>query len=357
MADEGAEDKTEEATSKKLSDARQKGNVPQTMEARAFSGMVVTLLILGFFSPMIIADVGRVILPLIERPHEFTLTGDSLHQMLIEMGLDLMLIMAWPMAVVIFVTVAVSLYQTDGFMWVLSKAKPDLTKLSPLAGLKRMFGPEKAMELPKTLVKMGIITVIVAFMIVPRFNEYLNLSKFTLPDILDYIHTSVILITALVLVIVFLMAIADFAYQKWRFMEKMKMTRQEVRDEHRQAEGDPKVKAKIASLRVQRSRQRMMQSVPQADVIVTNPTHYAVALKYDMDTMSAPVLVAKGVDHLAKKIRELADENDIPIVENPPLARALYATVELDQEVPPDHYKAVAEIIGYVMRLKGKLAH
>lgn len=356
MADD-ADDKTEEATTKKLTEARNKGNVPQTMEARAFSGMVATLLILGLLSPLIIRGVGDVLQPIIERPHDFVITPTSMHAMLLEIGLDLMLVMAWPMFAVVVVTVGVSLYQTDGFMWVLSKIKPDLTKLSPLAGLKKMFGPEKLVELPKTLTKMGIIAVIIAFMVIPRFNEFLNLPQFTLPEILDYIHTRVIVIITVVLVIVLLMAIADFYYQKWRFMEKMKMTRQEVRDEHRQSEGDPKVKAKIASLRMARSRGRMMQSVPKADVIVTNPTHYAVALKYDMDTMSAPILVAKGMDHIAMKIRELADEHDIPIVENPPLARALYATVELDQEVPPDHYKAVAEIIGYVMRLKGKLAH
>lgn len=136
----------------------------------------------------------------------------------------------------------------------------------------------------------------------------------------------------------------------------MKMTKQEVKDEHKQAEGDPQVKAKIKSLRFQRARKRMMAAVPKADVVITNPTHYAVALKYDLDAMSAPILVAKGTDLVAKRIRDLADEHDVPIVENPPVARALFAAVELDQEIPPEHYKAVAEIIGYVMRLKGKLA-
>jgi flagellar biosynthetic protein FlhB len=140
-------------------------------------------------------------------------------------------------------------------------------------------------------------------------------------------------------------------------MQKMRMTKQEVKDEHKQTEGDPMIKSRLRALRHQRARQRMMAAVPKASVVVTNPTHYAVALKYDMDAMGAPILVAKGADLVALRIRELADANEVPIVENPPLARALFAAVELDQEVPPEHYKAVAEVISYVMKLKGNLAH
>jgi flagellar biosynthetic protein FlhB len=152
-------------------------------------------------------------------------------------------------------------------------------------------------------------------------------------------------------------AAGDYGYQRWSFMKKMRMTKQEVRDEHKQMEGDPMIKARMRSMRRERARQRMMAAVPKSTVVVTNPTHYAVALKYEMDTMDAPILVAKGVELVALRIREIAQENDVPIVENPPLARALYATVELEQEVPQEHYKAVAEVIGYVMRLKGALKH
>jgi flagellar biosynthetic protein FlhB len=137
----------------------------------------------------------------------------------------------------------------------------------------------------------------------------------------------------------------------------MKMTKQEVRDEYRQQEGDPMIKSRIRQLRMERARSRMMAAVPQADVVITNPTHYAVALEYKMDTMPAPKLIAKGIDKVAFRIREVAEENDVPVVENAPLARALYATVELDEEIPEEHYKAVAEVIGYVMRLKGKMPH
>ncbi len=148
---------------------------------------------------------------------------------------------------------------------------------------------------------------------------------------------------------------ADYAWQRFQYMKKLRMTKQEVKEEHKQSEGDPAVKARIRGLRLQRARQRMMASVPKADVVVTNPTHFACALKYDPETMNAPVLVAKAADLIAFRIRELAEQHDVMIVENPPLARALFAAVDIDREVPPEHYKAVAEVISYVFRLKGKL--
>jgi len=165
------------------------------------------------------------------------------------------------------------------------------------------------------------------------------------------------MIVMLLLVVVLIMAVmasADLAYQRWSHNEKLKMTKQEVKDEHKESEGDPKIKGRIRALRMERHRKRMMANVPKATVVITNPTHYAIALKYDMESMAAPILVAKGVDYLAKRIRQIAETHDVPIMENPPLARALYAAVEVDQEIPEEHYKAVAEVIGYVMRLKGK---
>jgi flagellar biosynthetic protein FlhB len=152
------------------------------------------------------------------------------------------------------------------------------------------------------------------------------------------------------------LAAADYIYQNWSHREKLKMSKQEVKDEHKEQDGDPKVKGRIRSLRIERHRQRMMLAVSKANVIITNPTHFAVALKYDMEAMAAPVVVGKGVDYLAKRMRQVAEIHEVPIVENPPLARALYAAVEIDQEIPQEHYKAVAEVIGFVMRLKGKRA-
>lgn len=213
------------------------------------------------------------------------------------------------------------------------------------------------LELPKSLIKLILVGSVMAWVLWGRMAEFATLGALDLVGLLAYLHDRVLGMVLMLVIFVTAIAAADWFYQKWDFDQKMKMTKQEVKDEHKQSEGDPMVKSRLRALRMQRSRQRMMQAVPEADVVVTNPTHFAVALKYDMETMNAPVLVAKGADLVAKRIRELADEHEVPIVENPPLARALYAAVELDQEVPQEHYKAVAEVIGYVMRLKGKLAH
>jgi flagellar biosynthetic protein FlhB len=175
-----------------------------------------------------------------------------------------------------------------------------------------------------------------------------------LPETLAELHRLVVMILFLVVLVMVSLATADYVYQRWSHKEKLKMTKQEVKDEHKEQEGDPKVKSRIRALRFERHRQRMMAAVPKASVIITNPTHYAVALQYDIDAMAAPKVVAKGVDYLAKRIRQIGETHEVPIIENPPLARALYAAVEVDQEIPQEHYKAVAEVIGYVMRLKGK---
>jgi flagellar biosynthetic protein FlhB len=159
---------------------------------------------------------------------------------------------------------------------------------------------------------------------------------------------------AAALVVLFVLAVADYLYQRYEFMKKMRMSKQELRDEQKQTEGDPQIKARLRQLREQRARQRMMQAVPEADVVITNPTHYAVALKYDIKKMDAPQMVAKGVDAIAQKIREVAGENKVPIVENPALARALYDSMEIEQTIPREHFKAVAEVISYVFKLKGK---
>ena len=170
--------------------------------------------------------------------------------------------------------------------------------------------------------------------------------------ILSFIHNIVVLLLFSVAIAVLVIAIADYAYQKYSHLKKLRMTKQEVKDEYKQVEGDPLVKSRIRQVRMERARRRMMDNVPKADVVIVNPTHYAVALEYKMDTMEAPVVLAKGIDNIALRIKAIAEEHEIPVVENPPLARALFASAELDQTIPPEHYKAVAEVIGYVMQLK-----
>ena len=217
-----------------------------------------------------------------------------------------------------------------------------------------MFSMKSMVEFLKGILKLSVLGFISFSMAVPWVLDIAVMPDFELGGILDRIYVVSLSIIAGSLMVMFVIAALDFAYQKFDFTKSMRMSRQEVKDEHKDSEGDPQIKARIRKIRAERAQQRMMANVPDADVVVTNPTHYAVALEYKMDNMHAPRLVAKGVDSLAFRIREVAEENEVPIVENPPLARALYAAVELDEEIPVEHYQAVAEIIGYVMGLKGK---
>jgi len=233
-----------------------------------------------------------------------------------------------------------------------SKLAIKLDKLSPVNGLKRMFGATAWVNLIKSMIKFVVIGTICYAVLWPQRHALSQLIQTDLVGTLPITLKLAMKLMIAILAALALMAVLDYAFQHHEFMKRNKMTKQEVKDEHRQMEGDPLIKNKIRQIRMEKARQRMMAKVPEATVIIANPTHFAIALKYESGKMLAPVCLAKGVDAVALRIRQLAEEHKIPVVENPPLARALYATVELDQEVPPEHYKAVAAVIGYVMRLK-----
>jgi len=254
--------------------------------------------------------------------------------------------------VLVILAIASNIAQT-GFLIAPSKLAPALNKISLVSGVKRMFGLRSVVEFLKGLFKLTVLAFVAFSMAMPWMTDIAVMPDFEIGMVLDRIYIVVLSILAGSLMVMFTVAVLDFAYQKFEFIKSQKMSRQEIKDEHKDTEGDPQVKARIRKIRAQRAQQRMMSNVPNADVVVTNPTHFAVALEYKMDNMQAPKLVAKGMDSLALKIREVAEEHNVPIVENPPLARALYAAVELDEEIPVEHYQAVAEIIGYVMGLKG----
>lgn len=354
---EDSDDKTEEPTGKHLGDARKEGNVPQTMEVKALMSLVLAVIMVGMLAPGMATRIKDTISPFVTQPHAIELGKDGLAELLLHLGFGVLTAMAAPFSLVIILGIVGSVAQTKGFMWVPKRIAPDFKKLNPLQGVKRIVSATQLIELVKQLVKLSVLGSLLGWVFWTSVADFQNLATLDLLAILDYIGDKVYWMIVITLMVVVVLSVGDYLFQHWRWMEKMRMTKQEVKDEHKQQEGDPQVKAKIKSLRVQRARKRMMAAVPKADVVITNPTHYAVALKYDMESMGAPVLVAKGVDLIAKRIRDLADEHDVPIVENPPVARALYAAVEIDHEIPPEHYKAVAEIIGYVMRLKGKNAH
>jgi flagellar biosynthetic protein FlhB len=357
MSDDNDDSKTEDPTGKKLQDARKEGNLAQTQEAKGLMGMVAALILIGMMMPGLALDLKTMLAPFISESHTMILDIGSLQGLMADTGWTLAKLMAAPFAVVIITGILAPIIQFKGILWVPKKIMPNFAKLNPFAGIKRLFSVDSVLEFVKQITKLGVLGTVLFIMLWSDVKEFESLATLDLTAIMFYIHDRVYQLIFVTLMMVIVLAFGDYLFAHWRWTEKLRMTKQEVKDEHKQQEGDPQVKARVRSLRMSRARRRMMTAVPEADVIITNPTHFAVALKYDQDSMTAPVLVAKGADLIAKRIRDIATENEVPIVENPPLARALFATVELDQEVPPEHYKAVAEVIGYVMRLKGKLAN
>ena len=241
-----------------------------------------------------------------------------------------------------------------GFLLSAGPLIPKFSKISPLEGIKRLFSTRTLVEFLKNLAKLAVVGSVVFMLlspVLPDIGHFITLSP---GDTLEEFRHLLLRLTFGIFVTLTFIMMFDVIYQRMAFIARMRMTKQEVKDENKENEGSPEIKQRIRQLRLQRARRRMMASVPTADVVVTNPTHFAIALKYDPEKMAAPMVLAKGQDLVALKIREIATASKVAIVENPPLARALYTTVEIDEVVPPEHYKAVAEVISYVFRLRGK---
>ncbi len=261
--------------------------------------------------------------------------------------------MLLPLLATLFAALASGFLQNN-FVFSAEPLIPDFSRISPATGLSRMFSWRSLVELGKGLIKIAIIGFAAAYTVLPQVAHIRQLADSEISNTVFFTWQIVKDMLLAICIIMFFIAILDYAYQRFTYIQGLRMSKQEIKEEFKQQEGDPAVKQRIRQVRMERARRRMMSAVPGADVIVTNPTHYAVALQYDSSVMRAPKLVAKGIDNIALKIREIAQEHDIPIVENPPLAQALYASVDLDREIPADHYKAVAEVIGYVYKLKGR---
>lgn len=356
MAEEDDAQKTEEPSDKKLAKAREKGQIASSQEVKSWAVLLAGTGAVMFMAPFMAGQIRQIGLPFIEKPHDIPFTFESIRGAIANVAIDLSVALA-PFAVLVVVFALAGNLIQSGFLLAPEKIKPDFSKLSLLGGVKRMFSAKGLAEFVKGIFKLSIVAAVSFGLSLPLLEDMELLPALPLHELLDRLLMVAIIIMTATIAVMTAIAALDFAFQKMQFTKQMRMSKQEVKDEHKQAEGDPQVKAKIRALRQQRARERMMANVPEADVVITNPTHFAVALQYDMESMSAPKLVAKGVDSLAFRIREVADEHEIPIVENPPLARALHASVELDEEVPPEHFVAVAEVIGYVMRMKGKTLH
>ncbi|MBI1779369.1 MAG: flagellar biosynthesis protein FlhB [Proteobacteria bacterium] len=345
--------KTEEPSGKKLGEARSRGQTWASREVGSWAMLSVLLAMVYFLLPRMVRDVGSVALPFIEKPDQISLDQGNLGNVLTETMLALVPPLTIPLILVLIASIAPSIAQS-GFIFTTHNLKPSFSKLSLAGGLQRLVSVQAMLDMAKNIGKMLIVGSVAGFIAFPELSHIESLVTAEIVDAAQEMQSIVVDILGGTLVVLAIMAVGDVFYQRHKFYKQLRMTKQEVKDEFKQAEGDPTVKGRLRQIRFDRARARMMQAVPKADVVITNPTHYAVALEYKPDKMDAPKLTAKGADLIAKRIREVAEENGVPVVENPPIARALYASVEIDQEIPPEHYKAVAEIISYVYKLKRK---
>ncbi|WDR03739.1 flagellar biosynthesis protein FlhB [Devosia algicola] len=352
MSDEAPEQssKTEDPSHKKLEDARKKGDVVKSQEVTTWFMLGGTTALFGFMAPGASSGLANSLKEIFANADQFEIGGAALQAFFDGLALQLVLIVLGPLLVLSICAIAANLLQHPPLLSV-EPITPKLSKISPLAGAKRLFSSEALVNFIKGLLKLSIVGVVVAVTVWPEQDRLSTLMTADPAIILGEFQEIGLKILLSVLAVVTIIAFADFLYVRQKWWKRQMMTVQETRDEYKQMEGDPAVKGRIRQLRQERGRQRMMASVPDATVIVTNPTHFAVALKYDK-SMKAPLCLAKGADAIALRIREVAKEHDVPIVENPPLARALFASVEIDQPIPNEHFKAVAQVIGFVMRLR-----
>lgn len=352
--DQDDSQKTEEPTQKKLDDAFKKGQVAHSREVASFFMLLALGMVLLAMGPGIMTDAAAVLAPFITAPHDMVLDEFSFKEISKDLLLDIAAIMALPIAITIFAAIASARVQ-HRLAFSLESIKPKFEKISPLKGLKRMFSLRSVVEFVKGILKISIVGFIAFASIWPFLESFRLLPSLHLGDTIHMVEDMATRMIVGACAVMFFIAGFDFMYQKFEHIKQLKMSKKDIKDEHKDQEGDPHVKAKLRQLRAERAQNRMMQAVPNADVIITNPTHYSVALKYDRTTMDAPIVTAKGADNIALKIREIAKENDVPLVENVPLARALFDTTEIDQPIPLEQYQAAAEVISYVFRLKGKV--
>jgi len=354
MAEESdTSDKTEDPTQKRLDQAVENGDVVKSQELNTWFVIAAATLAMSTFSGSIGTSIMDPLRNLIAKSWMLPVDGAGL--LGLAKSLEYMLIGAigLPLALLAFAAIAGNMIQ-HRLVFSGEPLKPKLSKISPASGFKRLFGKQAAANFAKGLFKLIALGTVMVMILWPERMRLESIVHIDPALLLDMTRSMTLHLMGAVVAMLAIVAIADYLFQYRQWYERQKMSLQEIKEEHKQSEGDPHIKGRIRQLRVARMKKRMMAAVPKASVIITNPTHYSVALQYNRG-MSAPICVAKGVDHLAFKIREIAKQHDIPIVENVPLARALYATVEVDVEIPVEHYHAVAEIIGYVMGLRRSL--
>lgn len=351
MADEADDnEKTEDPTQKRLDDALKRGDVVKSQEVNTWFIIAAATLALTTFSGSTSSSLSTTMRGLIANSAQIRVDGPALPGLFQKIGLEIISAVAIPFLLLVLAALAGNLIQ-HRLVWSGQSLAPKLSKISPMAGLKRLFSKQALANFAKGVVKLAVVGFVLTVLMWPQRERIAALVHSDPAAILPLALALTLKVLGAVVAVLAVVAAADYLFQYRTWYERQKMSLREIKDEFKQTEGDPTIKGKLKQIRQARMRKRMMAAVPKATVIVTNPTHYAVALQYERG-MEAPLCVAKGVDALALKIRQVAAAHSVPVVENPPLARALHATVEVDDVIPAEHYKAVAEVIGYVMRLR-----
>jgi len=355
MADNKSDDaeKTEEPTQKRLEDARKKGDIPKSQEVNTWFVMIGITLLIALFSDDAALKLKNLLTGFLQNADSIPMDGDNILYLITNTGISVLAILMVPFLVLIVFAIAGNVFQNPPNISA-EQLKPKLSKISPASGAKRLFSSTSLVNFVIGIAKLAIVSVMMFFIIWPERDRLDPMVMSDIVNLLPILRDMSVNLLVGVISVLTVIAVADLIYQRQKWTKKQRMTFQEVKDEHKQMEGDPIIKGKLRQLRQERGRKRMMASVPDASVVITNPTHYAIALKYEKG-MGAPICLAKGIDTIALKIREIAEEHDIPVVENPPLARALYATADIDGEIDSEHYKAVAQVIGYVLNIRGRL--
>lgn len=341
--------KTEQATDHRLEKAREKGQLAFSKEVGHLFAVFGLILIFSFMFPSSFLSLFSQLKILMEQSGQIHLESAVREGLFSIIGLKLLMSFILPIIILIFLGLGAGFLQT-GFLVSFEPLKPQLSKVSPASGFKKLFGLKPLVEFLKNFIKLSVIGVLTYYIVWPEFEHLGVYVTMETPSFIKAISRITIHLLWVIFFALFVFALFDYGYQKFMHMREMMMTKQEVKDEMKDIDGDPHIKQRLRRLRMERSKNRsMLQDVSTATVVITNPTHFSIALKYEINSMDAPVVVAKGIDYLALRIRELAKENHVPLVENPPLARGLYDQLDVGQEIPYEFYEAVAQVIRYVM--------
>jgi len=352
MADDGME-KTEEPTSRKLEEAREQGNVPDSKEMATFFSVLAGLFLLYFFGTYMLDGMGNFMKHTYSNLPKGEVTSESIVSLFATVSGKLLIILL-PAFLIMPLFAIVGKLMQSGLVMSAKSITPDITKINPLSGLKNLFSVKSLVELVKNIAKVSVLGYVVYGVVSEEWDTLPSMLDMELMTAMSYTSSVALRIVIRTVWVLAVLGFMDYLYQRYNHIKGLKMSKEEVKEENKESEGDPLVKARIRTVQRQIARQRMMQEVPEADFVVTNPTHLAVAVKYDKETGSAPKVVAKGAGLIAERIKEIAKENGVPVIENKPLARSLFKFVEIGVEVPETLYKAVAEMLAYVYGLKNK---